>query len=72
MSLASSPDSPYCDVPVTVQIAPEVLEAFRDRLEEYSIGLRYLIHNPILQDSLQKFMVDEKSAENIQVSRVCV
>ncbi len=48
-------------------IAPEVLEAFRDKLEDYNIPLRYLIHNPILQDFLMKYMLEEKSAENLQV-----
>ncbi len=47
-------------------VAPEVLEAFRDRLEDYNIALRYLIHNPILQEYLLKFMMEEKSAENLQ------
>jgi len=48
------------------QICPEVLDAFRDGLEHYNIPLRYLIHNPILQEYLLKCMLEEKSAENIQ------
>jgi len=46
--------------------APEVLEAFRDKLEDYNIALRYLIHNPVLQEYLMKFMQEEKSSENLQ------
>jgi len=48
------------------QIAPEVLEAFKDKLEDYNIPLRYLIHNPVLQRRLVQFMESEKSAENIR------
>jgi CRP-like cAMP-binding protein len=48
-----------------VKLAPEVLEAFRDKLEDYNIPLRYLIHNPILQKFLKDFMAIEKSVENI-------
>lgn len=47
-------------------IAPEVLEAFRDKLDDYQIPLRYLIHNPILQDYLLQYMHSEKSPENLQ------
>jgi CRP-like cAMP-binding protein len=48
-----------------VQIVPEVLEAFKEKLEEYNIPLRYLIHNPILQDFLNKYLESEQSAENL-------
>lgn len=46
-------------------IAPEVLEAFRDKLDDYAIPLRYLIHNPILQEYLLQYMHTEKSPENL-------
>jgi len=47
-------------------VAPEVLEAFRDKLEDYQIPLKYLIQNEVLQDFLLKYMLEEKSAENLQ------
>jgi len=47
-------------------IAPESLDAFREKLEEYNIPLRYLIHNPVLQEYLLQYMKEEKSAENLQ------
>jgi len=45
--------------------APEVLEAFRDKIEEYQIPLKYLIHNPVLQDFMMQYMHIEKSPENL-------
>jgi len=47
------------------QLAPEVLEAFKEKLEDYNIPLRYLIHNPILQEYFKKYLESEQSAENL-------
>jgi len=49
-----------------VGIAPEVLESFKEKLEDYNIPLRYLIHNPILQKFLVQYLESEFSAENIK------
>lgn len=48
-----------------VQIAPEVLDAFKEKLQGYNIPLRYLIHNPILQKFFEDYLKEEKSAENL-------
>jgi len=48
-----------------VLIAPEVLEAFREKLDDYNIPLRYLVYNPVLQKYLAEYMKEEKSGENI-------
>jgi len=49
-----------------VKFAPEILDAFRDRLEDYQIPFRVLIHNPILQKYFMQYLESEKLDQNLK------